>query len=37
MWIVCLADDTHELSTLIFSENQKKKKKKKKKIKVLFH
>ena len=30
MWIVCLADNWHEISSLIFSEKYKKKKKKKK-------
>ena len=27
MWIVCLTDDSHEISSLIFSEKQQKKKK----------
>ena len=31
MWIVCQADNSHEMSRLVFSENKKKKKKKKKK------
>ena len=29
MWIVCWADDSHEMPSLIFSEKKKKKKKKK--------
>ena len=31
MWIVCQADDSHVMSSIISSENYKKKKKKKKK------
>ena len=31
MWIVCLADDSHEMSSLIFSQKKTKKKKKQKK------
>ena len=27
MWIVCLADNSHEMSSFIFSEKKKKKKK----------
>ena len=29
MWIICQADDSHEMSRLVFSEKKKKKKKKK--------
>ena len=35
MWIVCLADNSHEMSSLIFSEKYPLPHKKKKKIKLL--
>ena len=34
LWIICLPDDSQEMSSLIFTEKYKKKKKKKKKKKV---